>query len=325
VSGSRGVVDFTSSLFLGWRHSAGSLPPWSSLTTGIPAVLSEPVVAQRVAAAVAATHGAPAGVVARSTLHALTDILGVLPGPGDVVAIDSAGYPITRLAALVAAAKGATVRTYPHHRPDRLCAPPGRRLFVVTDGWCPGCNRPGPAFLDGATLIVDDTLAFGLLGGARWTGGVVRVASLAKAYGAPLAVVTGSREVIARLRRDGGNRMHSSPPPAADLAAALTALGDTRGNRLRRERLWTNVSGVRSALRGMGFRLVGRPFPLVSIDMPSPAEAYRWWRRLSGRGVRSVVQHPLCRPGVVLSLLVRADHTERDLEALLDGLGRAAA
>ncbi len=274
---------------------------------------------------VAATHGAPAGVVARSTLHALTDILGVLPGPGDVVAIDSAGYPITRLAALAAAAKGATVRIYPHHRPERLCAPPGRRLFVVIDGWCPGCNRPGPAFVDGATLIVDDTLAFGVLDGPRWRDGVVRVASLAKAYGAPLAVITGAGEVIARLGRDGGNRLHSSPPSAADLAAAAVALGDERGNRLRRDGLWSNVRWVRRTLRGMGLQPVGRPFPLVCVDMPSPAEAYRWWRRLSGRGVRTVVQRPLCRPGVVLSLLVRADHTSRDLDRLLDGIGRAAA
>ncbi len=324
MSTSRGV-DFTSSLFLGWRHPAGALPPWSSLTTGIPAVLGEPVAAQQVAAAVAATHGAPAGVVARSTLHALTDILGVLPGPGDVVAIDAAGYPITRLAALAAAAKGATVRTYPHHRPGRLRAPPGRRLFVVTDGWCPGCDRPAPLPDLDATVIVDDTLAFGVLDSMPWTDGVVRVASLAKAYGAPLAVITGSSGVISWLARDGGNRMHSSPPPAADLAAALTALGDVRGNRLRRERLWTNVRCLRNALRGMGFRPVGRPFPLVSIDMPSPAEAYRWWRRLSARGVRTVVQRPLCRPGVVLSLLVRADHTSHDLDLLVDGIGRAAA
>jgi 8-amino-7-oxononanoate synthase len=307
--------DFTSSLFLGW---------WLAHTTGVPAVLGEPVAAQRVAAAVAAACGAPAGLVARSTLHALTDVFGVLPERGDVVAVDAAGYPIARLAALAAAAKGATVCTYPHRRPDRLAAPAGGRLFVVADGWCPGCNRPGVPPPAGATWIVDDTLAFGVVDRDPCVPGEVRVASLAKAYGAPLAVIAGSRWVVGRLRREGGNRMHSSPPTAADLVAASAALSDVDGNRLRRQRLWANVSTVRAGLRRLGFRLVGRPFPLVCMEMGDPATAYRWWRRLSARGVRSVVQRPACRPGVVLSLLVRADHTAGDLDRLFACLRRAA-
>ena len=37
------------------------------------------------------------------------------------------------------------VRSYPHHRPEPIVAEPGHgRLFVLTDGWCPGCNRPAP-------------------------------------------------------------------------------------------------------------------------------------------------------------------------------------
>jgi 8-amino-7-oxononanoate synthase len=83
-------------------------------------------------------------VVSRSTLHALTDVMGALVRPGDLVAVDEAGYPIAAWAARMAAAEGAEVRAYPHHRPARLAVPAGRRLLVVTDGWCPGCNRRPP-------------------------------------------------------------------------------------------------------------------------------------------------------------------------------------
>lgn len=79
-----------------------------------------------------------------SSLHALMDVLGELPQPGDLVAIDEFAYPITEWAALRAAARGVEVRRYRHHRPGRLVPPAGGRLVLVADGWCPGCNRPAP-------------------------------------------------------------------------------------------------------------------------------------------------------------------------------------
>lgn len=321
-------ADFTSSLFLGYRHD--SLPAWGSLTTGVPAALRSAPGADPVAAAVASALGADAGLVARSTLHALSDVLGTLPAAGDVVAVDEAAYPVA-LAAL--AATGASTLRYPHHRPPIVRS--GRRVFVVTDGWCPGCNRPAPLAglrraARGGAVVVDDTLAFGVLP-AGTTGllgvgheGIVWVASLAKAYGAPLAVVTGDRATIARLAREGANRWHSSPPSAADLAAAATALGDRRGARVRRLALAANVRRVRAAVRAAGLSVVGRPFPMVTVPFPTVRQAHRWCAHLRARGVRTVVQVPRCRPGALLTLLVRADHAAAELDLLADSLAGAA-
>ncbi len=321
-------ADFTSSLFLGYRHD--SLPAWPSLTTGVPAALRSAAGADRVAAEVASAVGAECGLVARSTLHALTDVLGTLPGPGDVVAIDAAAYPVSVAALAVA---GASVLRYPHHRPPTVHT--GRRVFVVTDGWCPGCNRPAPLAAlrraaRGGAVVVDDTLAFGVLP-AGTTGllgvgheGIVWVASLAKAYGAPLAVVTGDRATIACLAREGDNRWHSSPPSAADLAAAATALGDRQGARVRRRALAANVRRVRAAVVAVGLAVVGQPFPVVAAAFPSVREARRWCARLRARGVRTVVQEPRCRPGALLTLLVRADHSAAELDLLADSLAGAA-
>ncbi|MFC0071973.1 hypothetical protein ACFFQW_49985, partial [Umezawaea endophytica] len=190
----------------------------------------------------------PAGLVARSTLHALLEELGGLPERGDVVAVDSACYPVARWASLLSGQRGARVVDYPHHRPDLVPEPRRGRLFVVTDGWCPGCRRAAPlarlrevARAHGGSLVVDDSLACGVLGARRpgeafgdgsgtprWSGidhrDVLWVASLAKAYGAPLAVLTGDADALSRLAVRGPTRVHCGPPSAADPAAADRAL-----------------------------------------------------------------------------------------------------
>jgi 8-amino-7-oxononanoate synthase len=332
-------LDFTSSLFLGLRHGSASLPPWASLTTGVPAVLHEATAAHRIAATVAAAQGAQAGVVGRSALHALMDVMGMIPQRGDVVAIDASAYSLAEWAALRAAANGAVVRKFPHHRPEAIVPRPGRRLFVLTDGWCPGCNRPAPlpqlrqlAHGTGGALIVDDSLAFGVLGNKRrgevfgdgsgtpgWCGldhaGIVWVASLAKAFGAPLAVTTGDAATIRRLAEAGGNRVHSSPPSAADLAAASTALRDPNDNRARRIRLQRQVLRLRSRLQDIGLPVSGLPFPVVSVRLLG-SDAQRWWSRLQSAGIRALLQQSRCRRGVMLTVLVRADHSPADLDRL---------
>jgi 8-amino-7-oxononanoate synthase len=326
------TVDATSALFLGLRHGGVA---WPQLTTGVPAALREPAAARRVGRLAAGLHGADAGLVARSALHALVDVLGGLPRRGDVIALDAAGYPLARWAARLATENGVVVRSYPHHHPPR---PVGRgRLFVVTDGWCAGCGRPAPlgALRDRArdghgTLVVDDTLALGVLGAGpgfgdgsgtlHWCGldhsDVVVVASLAKAFGAPLAVITGAVGTIEALRA-GYNRVHSSPPSAADLAAAEAALLDPAGCAARRHRLFGHVLALRAGLRAAGVPVHGLPFPVVSVPFPDVSRARAAWRRMRAAGVRGLVQTPGCRRGALLSVLLRADHRAGELDRIV--------
>lgn len=343
-------VDFTSASFLGYRHSPDELGAWARLTTAKPAALYEDPAARAVATAIAAAQGRPAGVVHRSTLHALNDVLGELPQPGDLVIIDEFAYPTTYSAALGAAAKGAEVKRYPHHDPPE---PPARarsrrpsRLFLVSDGWCPGCNRPAPlarlqrlAADRGGVLVVDDTLACGVLGRrthgllgdgtgtVRWAGlehhRVLWVASLAKALSSPICVTTGDRATIRRLG-DGGSRWHSSPPSAPDLRAALHALADPHAAE-RRARLARRVTEVRRGLRWAGFEVVGLPFPQVSIRTPNVGTALAWHHALGSRGLVTFVQRARCRPESVLGVLIRSDHLPADLDRLVEELTAVAA
>ncbi|MDQ1054916.1 8-amino-7-oxononanoate synthase [Arthrobacter sp. SORGH_AS 212] len=347
MAGSHRPADFTSALFLGQHHPSASLAPWREFTTGVPAALRALPAAAELASAVAKSQDASAALVSRSALHGMMDVLQSLPRPGDLLLVDEGAYPLTRWACRASVPRGVRVVTYPHFQPPAVI-PPSRaahsaRTWLVTDGWCQGCGQPAPlarlkelAACTGGQVIVDDSLAFGVLGRRpepgsfgdgsgtlRWQGlehdGVVWLGSLAKAYGTPVAVITGDSPTITRLARHGENRMHSSPPSAADLAAGLSALRDLRVPRLR-TRLWRLTRWLRQAFQGLGLPLVGLPFPIVGTHMGSARLARQWWSALSTRGVETLVQLPRCRPGALLSAVVRADHSQVDLDRLVRAL-----
>jgi 8-amino-7-oxononanoate synthase len=342
---SSGRADFTSALFLGQHHPSAGLRPWTEFTTGVPAVLRELPEAGELGALIAGRQQAEQGLVARSALHGILDILQALPRPGDLLLVDGGAYPLTRWACTAAAARGVRVVTFPHHRPPAV-VPPGR-TWLVTDGWCQGCGTPAPlgamralAGASGGRVIVDDSLAFGVLGQrysdggfgdgtgtARWQGlthdGLVWLGSLAKAYGTPVTVLTGDRAAIARVARRGGNRLHSSPPSAADLGAGLSALRNPRLPGLR-DRLWRLTCWLRQAFRDLGLPPHGLPFPIVGTRVDSLLQAREWRSGLAARGLQVLVQLPRCRPGALLSAVVRADHSQADLDRLVRALAVVA-
>lgn len=342
------MLDLTSSLFLGLHHGSDELGGWATLTTGRAAALGEPDLARRVAARVAANQGAAAGVVHRSALHALVDVVDVL-APTAVV-VDAHAYPLAGLAAGSAAARrGTSVRTFAHHDAGDarrvLTATGARRPVLVTDGWCVGCNRPAPlADLEravrehGGTLVVDDTQAYGVLGHRsgqaafghdgggtwRWSGGrpvsAVQVVSLAKGLGAPVAVTTGPRPVVDRLATHG-TRWHSSAPTSADLLAADRATAPRLRDELagRRRRLWALVQALRDGLRRLGLHVTGLPFPLVHVRAPS-VDPVRLVHGLCALGVRGLALAPACHPTPTLTFALRADLTDRDVHTVLGAL-----
>ncbi|MGI5216521.1 aminotransferase class I/II-fold pyridoxal phosphate-dependent enzyme [Nocardia sp. CA-290969] len=330
-------ADFTSALFLGLLHPSASLPDWASLTTGVPAAVDESAVAERIGTAMAAAQRADAGLVSRSSLHALLDVFTLLPRPGTTVVVDEAAYPTLQLAAEAARRTGARVCTYRHHCPESIERPAGW-LIVASDGWCPGCNRPAPiaalrdlAVGSGGLLVLDDSLACGVLGrtvpgeifgdgtGTPRRFGVnhrdlVWVASFAKAYGTPLAVVTGPEPVLARWRSDG-SRLHAAPPSVPDLAAAQRALRLSGPLRRRRMRLQTRVMAARRMLTAAGLPCNGLPFPMVGVPLPVTT-AVRWWEMLRVNGIDALVQRPRCRREALLSFALGARHSAAEIHRL---------
>jgi 8-amino-7-oxononanoate synthase len=250
------MLDFSSALYLGMRHPHSTLKPWQSLTAGRPAALEALPGAEAVEQELARLIGCEQAVLATSTLHLFWDIFAVLAQEGIAVFIDSSTYPIGRWGAEQAAAKGAPVRFFPQHDPAALRRSllrhriSGLRPVILTDGLNPAIGRPAPldrylrlAQEHGGWLVVDDTQAFGILGrrankaapygcggrgAAAWHGihgpELIVAASLAKGFGAPLAVLAGSHELIRAYEERSLCRVHCSPPSAAAVAAAAHAL-----------------------------------------------------------------------------------------------------
>ena len=349
------VLDFTSALYLGLQHASHSLRPWRQLTTGAPAALVEPPEAGQIGEHLARLMGCEAGTLGTSTLHLAWDLFGLLSEKPIILFMDSDAYPITRWGAERAAARGAEVRTFPHHdvvalRRELAATPGGRTPVIVTDGFCPACGRVAPlrdycelARKRGGFLVADDTQALGLLGLApdrvnpygrggggsfRWSDlvapNIVIVASLAKAFGVPVAVLGGSRELVERFKDSSETRVHCSPPSFSTLRAAERALALNRkwGDVLRL-RLGRLIRAFRAEMRGLGVAVSGGLFPVQTLLLAPEIDAEELNHALARRGMRTVLQSGKTsgRPRVTLALTARHSLGQiRDAAALIGDL-----
>ena len=336
-------ADFTSAHFLGLEPTGAP----AALTSGRPAAVEEPPAARSLGRRLAACQGAGAGVLARTSLHGLLDVLATRP-PGATVLLDEAVYPIGRWAAGATVGSGDLLE-FRHHDAEHAARRAQRRgpVVVVSDGTCGACLRPAPlaelaavTARHGGELVVDDTLAAGVLGRreqrapvlgaggggtAAWLGvpltGLVTVSSLAKGLSAPLAVVTGPTPRVSQVQRDGPTRVHAGPPTTADLAALACALRHPTLDAVR-SRLAANLVRVRDVMQALGLRPLGIPFPVLSTEGGS-RDPLQLHRELAASGVRTLATTGRCTGRPTLSLCIRADHTTADLSRLEHALRRA--
>jgi 8-amino-7-oxononanoate synthase len=219
----------------------------------------------------------------------------------------------------------------------------------VTDGLCPGTGRtaPLPDYLrlirdwDGY-LVVDDTQALGILGkdpaqdvpygrgGAgtpAWYGvegpELILGSSLAKGFGAPLAVIATNAKLIAKFEDLSATRVHTSPPSLAVISAAQRALAvnEKRGDLLR-IRLVKLVRHFREGLRQIGLSALGGLFPVQTLMAIPGIDPQRLYRRLLGFGVRAVLRSAL-HMRAALSFVITVLHTRSDIGRCMDALQHA--
>jgi len=347
------VLDFTSALYLGFRHGTRDLRPWTQFTTGRPAALGSPQLASEVARQLAALQGCERAMVATSTLHVFWDLFPVIAGRRAAIFLDGGTYPIARWG-VERAALGIPVWTFPHHcarslRQAFASARSDRSPVIVADGFCPACGRCAPvaeylalARQYGGYLILDDTQALGIFGHSaspeapygKGGGGVLRktnlggsgvvlVSSLAKAFGAPIAVLSGPADLVERYESESETRMHCSPPSVAALSAAEHALqlNRQRGDSLR-QHLVALVRHFQSLLEATGLTHTSGVFPVQTI-LGSGADSTAVYDRLLRTGVRAVLHQAHNQTGPQLSFLITARHTLAQLERIVDLLARA--
>jgi len=345
------MLDFTSGLYLGLRHASDSLAAWDALTGGRPATLAETDGAAAVAHRAARLTGCEAGLLLPSTLHLFFDLFGALPRRSTCY-VDAGVYPVARWGVERAASRGHRVRTFAHFDAahlERLLARDARAGFhpiVVTDGFCPGCGLRAPLNSLLASLrryegklVIDDTQALGILGKpcdalatalhapafGRGGGGslracgatgpdIVLASSLAKAFGAPVAMLAGSRELVARFSRHSATRMHCSPPSVAVVRAAERALdvNAARGDALRAV-LARRIRQFRMLVARTCASIRGDLFPVQTLGCGGAVgeDAVRLHHALAAAGVRTVLQSPR---DPRISFLFSSSHSEADVE-----------
>jgi 8-amino-7-oxononanoate synthase len=210
----------------------------------------------------------------------------------------------------------------------------GSDRALVCDAICMACRRNAPlralqqlARRSRSWLVVDDSQGVGLLGARptpampygrggggtlRWSEAerehVIMIASLAKAFAAPLAFLAGSRSTVEWFERHAETRVHASPCNAAALAAAGAALRANmeRGDTLRAQ-LVAGVRRFREAVAEQGGTLSPGMFP-VQATVPAPVAVVRVLdEALRRRGVRAVRLRPRAGLGQ-LGFLINADH-----------------
>jgi 8-amino-7-oxononanoate synthase len=301
--------------------------------------------------------GAPAGLLFPSTLHLFRDLFGAIASKQSMLLVDDGAYPIARWGMEGVLLQGATMAPYPHHDAEALARQArrvfraGQRPIVVTDGLCPACGRLAPlpelariAADYGGSLVVDDTQAIGIVGAPSpdratplglggggslmwyglkgshiWAGG-----SLAKGFGAPLAVLLGATEALDDIARTGETRIHSSPPSVAAITAAAQALTDNaKSGDLLRARLARRVSQLRQGLACIAARVISAlPLPMQSIALESKQAARAVLSALEAAGITALATRS-CAGGVALTLVLTARHTAGAVDRLVVALATA--
>jgi len=346
------VIDFTSALYLGFRHASHELQPWTHFTTGVPAALESPAVARQLAADFAQLQRCEAGTFATSTLHVFWDLFGVIADSYSAIYVDRGTYPIAAWGVERIAARGGLVRWFGHHDTHSLRRElrkgfSGRRPIIVADGFCPSCGRGSPieqylalAHEHGGYLVLDDTQALGIFGTSpslaapygKGGGGMLRranvagpevvlVSSLAKAFGVPLAILSGSTEIVKRFEALSETRMHCSPPSVATLRAADNAFRKNReAGDDTRFRLAQLVAFFQNRIGSMGLATSRTLFPVQTIT-PTPAiTVLDLHEQLAQRGIRSVLHHQRHNGSPALSFLLNVRHTFEEIERTVEAL-----
>lgn len=336
-------ADFTSALYLGMRHPAQSLASWDKLTLGKPAAL-EPVPGEpELGAALARLMDCEAACLLPSTLHLFWDLFGWLASARVALLVDSAAYPVARWGAERACAQGVPLQCFSHCNASQAAAmarrwrEAGRRPVILSDGYTPGAAAAPPlaAYADiadscGGLLLLDDTQALGVLGvdgggsvAQHGLGGgpVLAGASLAKGFGAPLAVLAGPRTLLGSFIAASATRVHCSPPSVAAIAAGRCALeSNRRTGRALRERLRERVAQLRAELAAFGIGCMGGEFPVQRILVPHSCDGLALRNELSLAGVEVLLQGTPARQ--ILTLLLRADHSAQEVAFAARSIGQ---
>lgn len=186
----------------------------------------------------------------------------------------------------------------------------------------------------GATLVVDDSHAVGVLGaGGRGThehfklpgcapqGVDIFTGTLGKALGgAAGGYVAGPRDVIDYLIQRSRPQLFSNALPPTVACSALKAIEILEREPARLAKLRANVERMRTGLRGLGYDVLESPTAILPIIVGETAEAIRLSEQLLKRGVFVIgFGFPVVPEGKArLRVQMSAAHSEAQIDRALE-------
>lgn len=219
-----------------------------------------------------------------------------------------------------------------------------QRVCVVTDGvfsmrgdhaplaeLSACCARYQDDYAEGIITVMDDSHGVGAFGNTgrgteEVTGGQedVLIATLGKAFGVNGGYVAASATAITYLRETAPLYIYSNPITPAEAAAALAALDileSLEGSRLL-DRLRGFSAKLRSGLQRLGFETLPGEHPIVPVFIRDTGKTAALVAHLFNRDILATgLNYPVVPQGdQEIRLQVSADHTDKDLDYLLDVL-----
>ena len=279
-----------------------------------------------------------AALVFSSGYAANTSIIPILAGEGDLILSDALNH-----ASIIDGCRlsRATRKVYRHCDVEHLRtllseSTEFRRRLIVTDGVfsMDGDIAPLPDLYEVAThydamLLVDDAHGFGVLGkdGSGTVShfaldgeSIIQMGTLSKAVGALGGYIAGSRALIELLINKARGFIFTTGLPPATLAAATAALDVIRSSPELRQRLFSHVRCLKTALTHLGCTLLPSETQILPVVLGSPQQATSIADALLAEGVFA----PAIRPPAVppdtsrLRLTVMATHTETEIQQAID-------
>ncbi|HOP30281.1 MAG TPA: aminotransferase class I/II-fold pyridoxal phosphate-dependent enzyme [Spirochaetota bacterium] len=222
----------------------------------------------------------------------------------------------------------------------------GKRCLVITDGvfsmrgdYAPLgeiktlCSRFDDTFDEGIVTIVDDSHGVGILGASgrgteEESGGTadILIGTLGKAFGVNGGYVVSGMEVVHYLREIAPMYIYSNPITVAEAASALKVLdileSPEGGELIKKIRKLTLK--LEQGITGIGFKTIEGPHPVVPLVTGDTELTRRMVEFLKEEGILATgIFYPVVpRGSEEIRFQVNGDHTEYDIDYLIDALKR---
>jgi glycine C-acetyltransferase len=294
-------------------------------------------------------HGRESTISYSSAYGAVVSTLAALVTPETVVLSDELNHNCIINA--IRMTRPADRSVYPHLDMDALdsglsaAAGKGKRALVVTDGVFSmrgdyadlsaiGALAAGhdASFPENVVVVVDDSHGVGAYGDSgRGTEEVtsgradVLIGTLGKAFGVNGGYVVGSTVVTSYLREKGPMYIYSNPITVGEAAAAemsVSILDSPEGQELLAH-LAAMTERFEAGLVAAGFETIPGPHPVVPLMVRDTEKTAGLVAHLLDNGVLATgLNYPVVPEGdEEIRFQVNADHTEADIEYVLEVLG----